>query len=100
LSRSRSGLFGRPSPIIRLRPGSKECEVSKFSAALLLQLMFVCLLARLAQSARCHSGRIVTCSLRLEPIANRCINDGTAVSIIAIGVCNDRVWENYFSARD
>ena len=40
-------LFGRPSPIISLRPGSKECEMSKFSAALLLQLMFVCLLARL-----------------------------------------------------
>jgi hypothetical protein len=40
-------LFGRPSPLIRLRPGSKECEVSKLSAALLLQLMFVCLLTRL-----------------------------------------------------
>jgi hypothetical protein len=31
----------------RLRPGSKECEASKFSATLLLQLMFVRLLARL-----------------------------------------------------
>jgi hypothetical protein len=40
-------LFKRPSPIIPLRPGSKECEMSKFSATLLLQLMFVCLLARL-----------------------------------------------------
>ena len=31
----------------RLRPGSKECEVSKLGTAFLLQLMFVCLLARL-----------------------------------------------------
>jgi hypothetical protein len=39
-------LLRRAGPI-RWRPGSKECEVSKFSAALLLQLMFVRLLARL-----------------------------------------------------
>jgi hypothetical protein len=45
-------LFGRASPIIRLRPGSKECEVSKFCAALLPQLMFVCLLARLRAEPR------------------------------------------------
>jgi hypothetical protein len=41
------GLFRRPGPMIRLHLGSKEREVSKFSAALLLQLVLVCLLARL-----------------------------------------------------
>jgi tetratricopeptide (TPR) repeat protein len=41
------GLFGRLSPRTRVLPGSKEFEVSKLSAVLLLQLMFVCLLAGL-----------------------------------------------------
>src|ERR1700730_5306542 len=67
-------LFGRPSPIIRLRPGSKECEVSKFCAALLPQLMFVCLLAR----------------LRAEPKHPLPMHNQTKLTVAVIAVSHNR----------
>src|ERR1700730_10991830 len=58
----------------RLRSGSKECEVSKFSAALLLQLMFVCLLAR----------------LRAEPKHPLPMHNQTKLTVAVIAVSHNR----------
>ena len=58
----------------RLRPGSKECEVSKFSTALLLQLMFVCLLAR----------------LRAEPKHPLPMHNQTKLTVAVIAVSHNR----------